>query len=172
MKYPVKVKKELLVDNWVEVVPVIIKDTWRTRFKKKTGYMPRPKPVKIHPDRAKKKIMVKSLYHAGWGSKQLSIWFKTSMGNVTRWARRPTPEHLLAFEQEFQLAMRDYDNNALYQTKQRMMELIPEETNLQRLVSAATFFRGTDNPKNQTNIQNNIYGDLVKKYSPQGIEKE
>ena len=156
--------------DWIEVKAdrtKFYKDTWKTRLKKQAGYMPRPQPVKIHPDKKKKKVMVKALYNAGWGAKMLSIWFKTKQFNIARWAKMPTPENLKEFENEFNLAMRDYDQKALYQVKERMMDLIPEETNLQRLVAAGTFFRGANGPKNQTNIQNNVYGDLVKKYSPQ-----
>jgi hypothetical protein len=159
-----------MTNEWKNQPAVIIKDTWRTRFKQATGYMPRPKPVKIHPDRKKKKVMIKVLYNNGWGSKQLAIWFKTSQRNVCRWSQIPTPEAMQEFERQFQLAMKDYDNKALFVVKERMMEIIPEETNLQRLVSAGQFFKGTTGPK--TLVQNNIYGDLVKKYAPQGIETE
>lgn len=111
--------------------------------------------------------MAKVLYNAGWSSKQLAIWFKTDSRNITNWAKQPTPELMQEFERDFQLAMKDYDNKALFVVKERMMELIPEEDNLQRLVAAGNFFRGPATPRNQTNVQNNIYGDLIKKYSPQ-----
>jgi len=157
--------------NWQEVKPVIIADTWRTRLKKATGWMSRPKPIKIHPDRKKKKVMVKSLYHQGWSSKQLALWFKSPQKNIVRWAKSVTPENLREFEEQFSLAMRDYDHAALYKTKNRIMELVPDEKNMNALVSAARFFAG-DSIRKQTNIQNNIYGDLIKRYAPEGIEAE
>lgn len=155
--------------DWIEVKPVIIKDTWKVRFKRATGYMPRPKPIKIHPDKAKKKVMIKQLYNAGWGSKMLSLWFREKQINISRWAKMPTPDRLVEFEQNFAAAMMDYDANALYKTKERMMEVIPQEGDLNKLVKAAEFFKG-GGIKNQTNVQN-IYGDLVKKYAPEGIEE-
>lgn len=153
--------------DWVEIKPVIYKDTWKARARRASGYMPRPQPVRIHPDRKKKRVMAKVLYQAGWGSKQLSIWFKTNQSNITNWAKKPTPESMLEFENNFKLAMKDYDAKGLWLVKEQMMKLIPEETNLQRLVAAGNFFRGPVAPKSQTNVQNNIYGDLIKKYSPQ-----
>jgi hypothetical protein len=153
------------MSDWIEVKPIIIKDTWKTRYKKQTGYMPRPQPIKIHPDKKKKKVMMKNLFNMGWGSKQLALWFKEKQVNVYRWVKAPTPENLMEFEKQFQMSMKDYDNAALYKVKERMMEIIPEEENLQRLVSAGNFFKGTTINK-QTNIQNNLYGDLIKKFSP------
>ncbi len=154
-------------DGWKVVKPVIYKDTWKARLKRQAGYMPRPKPMRIHPDKKKKMVMAKVLYEAGWGSKQLAIWFKTNQQNIPHWVKQPTPKVMMEFENNFRLAMKDYDAKGLFVVKERMMELIPEEDNLQRLVAAGNFFRGPVAPKNQTNVQNNIYGDLIKKYQPQ-----
>lgn len=147
------------------------KDTWKTRLKKQTGYMLRPPIIKIHPDKAKKRVMIKSMYNAGWGSKMLSLWFKTSQNTVNRIAKTPTPEHLLEFEQSFKMAMHDYDNQAVYRIKERLLALVPTEENMEKLVKAGEFFKGPA-PAKQTNIQNNLYGDLIKRFTPQTIEPE
>ena len=162
-------------EGWLEVVPSDVAyrgktDNWKTRLKKQTGYMPRPLPIKIHPDRKRKRVMAKVLYNAGWSSRMLSIWFKVPTQRITRWKDIPTPEHLMEFQKNFELAMKDYDDKALYLTKERMMEIIPEEKDLNKLVKTAEFFRGVT-PKNQTNIQNNLYGDLVKKFAIDSDEK-
>lgn len=160
------IEGEVVTGEWKNVPAKIIQTTWKTKLKEATGYKPRPHFVKIHPDRKKKRVMAKIMYNAGWGSRQLSLWFREPMQNITNWAKMPTPEGLMAFEGEFRMAMKDYDNQAMYKTKERILELLPEEKDINKLVKAGEFFRGPI-IKNQTNVQNNVYGDLIKKFSPE-----
>lgn len=134
--------------------------------------MPKLKPLKIHPDRKKKRVMAKVLYNGGWGSKQIALWFKAKQGTVQTWVKKPTPEQLKEFEQNFMAVMRDYDMQSLAKVKLRMNELIPQEENLEKLIKAGEFFRGDKLiTKNQTNTQVNVYGDLLKKYSTKKQEE-
>ena len=142
-----------------------IKNNWRQRWAIETGVAPKPGPMKIHPDRKKKRIMSKVLYEMGWGSKQIALWFKEKQQNVVNWKSMPTPEHLQAFEQAFIAAMRDYDMESLANVKLRMNELIPKEERLEPLIKAGEFFRGDKgNKTTQNNTQVNVYTDLLQKY--------
>lgn len=163
--------------EWREAKPKYDKskfhiETWRTRLKKETGYMPRPKPIKIHPDRKKKRVMAKHLAAAGWSTRQIAIWFKTQPQNVVNWSKMATPDNLLEFEKNFVLAMKEENMKGMALVTTRLMEIIPEENNIEKLVKAGEFFRGPKADKPNSMTQVNVYSDLVKKYTPQGIEAE
>ena len=129
------------------------------------GTLEKPKFMKIKPTKTQKKVIAKLMYEAGWGSKRLSEWFKVSPGTVTNWSKLPTPEALKQFEERFKLAMLDMDMEGTLRIKNRILNIVPEETDINKLVKAGEFFSGEREKRvNQTNIQVNIYGDMLKKY--------
>lgn len=115
--------------------------------------------------RMQKKVAAKVMYEAGWGSKLLKDWFKVAQPTITNWVKIPTPESLKEWESNFKLAMIDYDMEATFKIKNRIMDLVPNERNIEKLVKAGQFFAGeTTKRANQNNTQVNIYGDMLKKY--------
>jgi hypothetical protein len=117
-----------------------------------------------------KKVAVKIMYEAGWGTKRLSQWFKTSQMTISRWKDIPTPESLQLFEQSYKAAMMDYDMQSVFGIKSRIMQLIPHEENIDKLVKAGEFFSGERERRTQNNTQVNVYGSMLKKYGEQTTE--
>ena len=132
------------------------------------GTLERPKFLKQNHKGAltktKKKIAAKLMYEAGWGSRDLKDWFKTSQPTIVNWSKLPTPEALKEWETNFKAAMMDYDMEAHYKIKSRIMEIVPEEKNIDKLVKAGEFFRGESTKRSGNNTQVNIYADMLKKY--------
>lgn len=124
------------------------------KFKKKGAYT-----------KLEKKVAVKAMYDAGWGSKRLSQWFKVGPQTVIKWTKMPTPEALKEFESRFKAAMLDMDMEATFSIKSRIMNLIPNEEDLNKLVKAGEYFAGEREKRvTQTNTQVNIYSDMLKRY--------
>jgi hypothetical protein len=149
-----------------------IHDGWRLRLKQESGYMARPKIIKINPDKKKKRIMAKHLALSGWSTKQIAIWFKTTPHNVLHWTKMATPESMMEFEKNFVLALKEENMKGMAMVTSRLMEIIPQEENIEKLVKAGEFFRGPKQEKPNSMTQVNVYSDLVKKYTPQGITEE
>lgn len=137
------------------------------------GTLEKPQFMKTKRGRltkTQKKVVAKIMYDAGWGSKRLSQWFGVHQSTITNWKDVPTPEALKLFEESFKAAMMDYDMSATFGIKSRIMNLVPIETNIDKLVKAGEFFQGKDNKKSSSNnTQVNVYGDMLKKYG-QGTE--
>jgi len=143
---------------------------WKTNLRKNwDGTLERPRFMKIKKRGAltkpEKKVVAKAMYDAGWGTKHLSQWFKVGPPTILKWDKIPTPDALKEFEQTFKAAMLDYDMEGTFKIKNKIMQLIPEEKDINKLVKAGEFFSGEkDKRTTQTNTQVNIYGDMLKKY--------
>lgn len=112
-----------------------------------------------------KMVAAKVMYEAGWGSNRLKDWFKVAQPTITNWVKIPTPEALKEWEANFKLAMIDYDMEATFKIKNRIMDLVPNEDNIEKLVKAGQFFAGENVKRTASNnTQVNIYGDMLKKY--------
>lgn len=131
----------------------------------KPTFLKKPKGVTGPMTKKQKQVACKAMYDAGWGSKQLSQWFKINPATVQNWKKIPTPDSLKEFEHAFKSAMMDYDMEATVKIKNRIMDVVPNETDLNKLVKAGEFFQGmSDKRKSQNNTQVNIYADMLKKY--------
>lgn len=132
------------------------------------GTLERPEFMKIKKHKltkSEKKVAAKAMYEAGWGSKRISEWFGTSQPTIVAWSKIPTPEALKDFENMYKMAMLDYDMEAIVKIKGRILEIVPKEDDLNKLVKAGEFFNGTAGKKvSQNNTQVNVYGDMLKKY--------
>ena len=116
--------------------------------------------------------MAKTMYQAGWSSSVLKEWFSVGAQTICNWDKVPTPEALKYFEENLKMAMADFDMNASYKVKERILELLPDERNIDKLVKAGEFFDKTSiNKKTQQNTQVNVYSDLIKKFQPEGWDK-
>lgn len=134
------------------------------------GTLEKPKFMKMTHRGAltkpKKKVVAKMMYEAGWGTKHLSQWFKIEPATVYNWAKIPTPESLKEFEQNFKMAMTDYDMESTVRIKSRIMQVVPNETDINKLVKAGEYFDGQREKRvSQNNTQVNVYADMIKKYS-------
>lgn len=131
----------------------------------KPKYLKKPKGETGPMTKKQKIVAAKAMYEAGWGSKRLSQWFKTGPETILRWKEMPTPDTLKEFEQNFKMAMMDYDMEATVKIKNQIMSVVPDERDLNKLVKAGEFFQGlSDKRKAQNNTQVNIYADMLKKY--------
>lgn len=118
-----------------------------------------------------KKVVAKVMYQAGWGAKQIAEWLKVGQSTVISYKNLPTPEALQLFEQSFKAAMVDYDLTATFGIKSRIMQLVPEEKDLAKLVKVGEFFQGTSERRaTQNNTQVNVYGNMLKKYGENTAE--
>lgn len=120
-------------------------------------------------NKKEKKVVAKVMYEAGWGTKQISEWLKIGQPSVLNYSKLPTPEALQLFEQSFKAAMIDYDLTATFGIKSRIMELVPKEQDITKLVKAGEFFSGKE-VKTQNNTQVNVYGSMLKKYGENTTE--
>ena len=123
----------------------------------------KPAILKGHYSFKQRRVAGKVMYQLGWGGDQLARWLNLSPTTVRRAAIEPTPDSMVAFEESFRLAMKDIDMVGLFETKQRIKELIPREKDILKLVKAGEFFGGGV-AKNQTNTQVNVYSDLLSKF--------
>jgi hypothetical protein len=117
-----------------------------------------------------KKVVAKVMYEAGWGARRISEWLKIGESTVFSYKDLPTPEALQLFEQSFKAAMMDYDMVSTFGIKSRIMALVPEERNIEKLVKAGQFFAGVSEKKTQNNTQVNVYGSMLKKYGENTTE--
>ena len=137
------------------------------------GTLEKPQFMKVRPTKKQKKVMAKLMYEAGWGNKRLSEWFKVTPGTVSQWTKLPTPEALKEFESRFKLAMLDMDMEGTLRIKNRILEVVPKETDIAKLVKAGEFFAGERAKSvSQNNTQVNVYGQMLQKYSNKEVEGE
>lgn len=136
--------------------------------RKKMENEQKPALLKGHYSFKQRKVMGKVMYQLGWGGKTLGKWLNVAANTVRKAASEPTPEAMVAFEESFRLAMRDVDMIGMFETKQRIRDLIPKERDIIKLVKAGEFFGGQQQ-KTQNNTQVNVYSDLLAKYGD-GVE--
>lgn len=159
-------------NNWKGKVYPTLTSRWidyETGLRKNfDGTLEKPEFMKIRKGKLTKKekqVVAKTMYEAGWGSKRLSEWFNMTPTTITKWAKLPTPDSLKEFEQTFKMAMLDYDMEATVGIKKRIMQLVPTEQDLTKLVKVGEFFTGEKERRaSHNNTQVNIYGDMMKKY--------
>jgi hypothetical protein len=120
--------------------------------------------------KTEKKVVAKVMYEAGWGAKRISEWL--GIGQQTVWSYKdlPTPEALQLFQESFKAAMVDYDITATFGIKSQIMKLVPNETDIVKLVKAGEYFQGVENKRTQNNTQVNVYGSMLKKYGENTTE--
>lgn len=89
-----------------------------------------------------KKVIAKVLYEFGWGSPTISKWLNISRGTVLRANKQPTPVSMSLFEFQFRSQATRINYYLLYQINKRIMDLVPTETSISRLVDAGNYFSG------------------------------
>lgn len=87
-----------------------------------------------------KKVVAKVLYEFGWGSPTISKWLNISRGTVLKANKQPTPESMSLFEFQFRSEATRINCFLLYQINKKIMDLVPNETNISRLVDAGHYF--------------------------------
>ena len=88
-----------------------------------------------------KKIISKILYGFGWGSPSISKWLNISRGTVLKANKQPTPKNLISFELGFKEEILKMNCQTIYQIKQRIIELVPQEKDINKLVTAGEYFQ-------------------------------
>lgn len=130
----------------------------------------KPPFVKGHLSKPQKRAVAKVLYEFGWGKKELSKWLKLAPDTIKSYAKAPTPESMKTFEMYYRSALQDMNMESLYVATRRARELVAKERDLNKVIKAAEFFRGTPTSKGSP-TQVNIYNDLIKKYSDGSVNK-
>lgn len=87
-----------------------------------------------------KKVISKVLYGFGWGSSTIANWLNISRGTVLKANKQPTSESMVLFEFQFRSEATRMNCFLLYQINKRIMDLVPGETSISRLVDAGEYF--------------------------------
>lgn len=87
-----------------------------------------------------KKIISKILYGYGWGSPTIARWLNISRGTVLKANKQPTPENLSLFEFGFKQEVLKMNYQAIYQINKKILDLVPLETDIAKLVEVGQYF--------------------------------
>lgn len=88
-----------------------------------------------------KKVISKILYGFGWGSPTISKWLNISRGTVLKANKQPTPDNLSLFEFGFKQELLKMNYEVIYQVNKRILDLVPLETDINKLVEAGQYFQ-------------------------------
>lgn len=95
-----------------------------------------------------KKIVAKTLYQMGWGSRKLEQWLGLSDNTILRSINEPTPEELKRFEADFISVIQSEKQRGIALGLKRLIELIPKERRVDQVVRGLEYLEG----KNQPNV--------------------
>lgn len=91
---------------------------------------------------SEKRVIAKSMLNLGWGSRKVGEWLGISKDTVLRSRDIPTPENMRQFEAEFEDAIKSIRSELRATLYMKILELIPEEKKLDRLVKVGEFLEG------------------------------
>jgi hypothetical protein len=87
-----------------------------------------------------KKVISKVLYSFGWGSPTIARWLNISRGTVLKANKAPTPENMESFEYGLKEALLEMNYCLLFQINKKIMDLVPSESDINKLVNAGQYF--------------------------------
>lgn len=133
---------------------------------------------KLSPNQ--KKILAKKLTNDGYSSRSIADYLGAGFATITRWAKETTPEDLKRFETQFESELAIAKKRGVSLALKRIYELLPEETNLDRVTKTAQYLENKpdQNASNQftINVKNldisSKPSDPYGHSAPQAIEGE
>ena len=95
---------------------------------------------------AEKRIAAKVMTKAGYSTRRLEQLLGVDHNTVWRASQEATPDELVQFETDFNLAIQDMKKQGISLAQKRLLELIPKERRIDQVVKAAEYMEGKSTP--------------------------